>query len=960
MILKPRITLILFLVLVMSTAGFAATVGKISGTVTNKETGEPLPGVAVQIVGTSMGALTDVDGKYFILNVPVDVYTLKAQQIGFAPVEMQGVKVSVDLTTTADFQLSSKVLDIGQTQIVTAERPLIIKDQTQSLDIKTAQEVQNLPTRGYQDVVGLTAGVVTYQDNPGNRIRGDREDTNTPQLNIRGGRSGEVAYIVDGVSTQDPLTNVSTTAINNNSIEEISTQTGGFSAQYGWISSGIVNVTTRDGTDKYSGTLEGISDEFLGSNSSYHWNTLALNLDGPILSDKATFFVAGERRRFGDRDARAYTERALDNVMSSDLTTARLPNNDLSGWNWQGKLRYDINAKNILRLGTLGSYEDWNEFNMNYFFDGNHGPRYRDQNYSAYGRWTSNVSPTTFFELQANYQITKRLRGDKTEWDNIYAYGRPNGNARFDSETLFWAADDPATDSIDEGHVWEDYLKRDSRHFDVNFNMTSQVNDNNEIKFGTDFVRHTLRYYNHIDPTQIDSTITDPVEYARTAWQDANYYGYDQTGQSTVNGGRDGAKHPYTFAVYLQDKVEWQGLVVNAGLRYDLLNVNSDRLKNEQRPLDPNNVLADPSSHTAEEVANASILDDSDFEPAKAEQKVSPRIGIGFPVSDRTVFHINYGKFFQRPDLQYLYVGSKFLERLVRDHPYYAPVGNPNLQPEETTAYEVGLQHQLGDYTAFNATAYYKDVKGLTEIVNQPSDPSSFASYRNSDFGTIKGFDVQLKMRRTHSVSLELNYTISWADGTGSFANTQRNIAWTNTERPLRISPLIFDQRHKISAIMDVRAGREQGPKLGDMYPLENAGVNFVFTAGSGTPYTPVQVYDEVTLASVTPNIIGKINSRTGPWTYRLDMKANKTFSVARMNWDFYVWVLNVFDTKNAINVYEGTGKPADDGWLATEPGQKYLETYGQEGLNKYNLKQESPLNYGTPRQVRAGLRLMF
>ncbi len=959
MILKPRTSLVLLLVLLLSTTGFAATVGKIVGVVTDKETGEPIPGVAVQITGTTMGALTDVDGKYFILNVPVGEYTLRAEQIGYAPVEMQEVKVSVDLTTTAEFQLSSQVLDIGETQIVTAERPLVLKDQTQSLTIKTQEEVQNLPTRGYQDVVGLSAGVVAFQSNGGITVRGGGEQTNTPQLNIRGGRSGEVAYIVDGVATQDPLTNVSTTAINNNAIEEIAIQTGGFSAEYGWISSGIINVTTRDGADKYSGTVEAITDEFLGESAGYHWNTIAGNLDGPLFGDKATFFVAGERRRWGDREARATTEDALKPVLG-DLATASLPNNELSGWNWQGKLRYDINEKNILRLGHLGSYEDWNQFHMNYFFNGAHGPRYLDENYSFYGRWTSNVSPTTFFELGSAYQITKRLAGDKTHFDDIFAYGRPDGNSNFDDTRLFWIGDDPSTPDVDEGHVYEDFEKRWSSHIDLNFNMTSQVNDFNELKFGADFVRHTLRFYNHLDPTQIDSTITDPEQYARSAWQDANFYGYDQTGQNEVDDGRDGAKHPYTFALYLQDKVEWEGLVINAGLRYDLMNVNSERLRNEERPLDPDNVLSNPSGHTDEEIANATILDDSDFEDAEAEQKISPRIGIGFPISDKTVFHINYGKFFQRPDLQNLYVGSQFLERMVGDAPYYSPVGNPNLEPEETTAYEVGMQHQLGDYTSFNLTAYYKDVKGLTQVVNQPSSPNSFASYRNSDFGTIKGFDMQWKMRRNRSISAELNYSLSWAQGTGSFANTQSNIAWTNTERPIRTSPLEFDQRHKITAIMDVRAGRQQGPKLGDIYPFENAGVNFVFYAASGTPYTPAQVYDEVTIASVTPIIIGKVNSRTGPWTYRLDMKANKTFSFARMNWDIYLWVLNVLDTENAIDVYEGTGEPDNTGWLATAPGQQFLQTYGEEGLMKYNLKQQTPLNYDTPRQVRLGMRLMF
>ena len=949
--LKPKVALILILVLMLCAFAQAATVGKISGKVTDKETGSALPGVAVSIAGTSMGALTDMEGKYFILNVPVGTFTLKAELIGYAPVELQGLGVSVDLTTLADFQMSSKTLT-GELQVVIAERPLIILDQTKSLKIVSGEEIQQLPTRGYTDVVGLSAGVVAYSENVEASAvgsRGGREQSNQPSLNIRGGRQGDVAYFVDGFSQQDPLTNMSTTAINNNAIEEISISTGGFSAEYGWISSGAINVTTKEGAKEYSGAVEASTDEFMGSDGRFNYNVLAFNLDGPIVpnNNKMSFFVSMERRRLGDRTPRATAD-------------GRLPHNDLSGWSWQGKLRYDINEKNVLRLGSLGSYEEWREFRMNYYFNGTHAPRYLDENYSYYAKWTSTLSPKTFFELGGTYYLTKRLRGDETHWDDVYAYGRPNGNPTFDNTNLFWIGDDLSTTDVDEGHVWEDILRRSSSYIGVNFDMTSQVNEFNEVQFGAEFERHALRYYNHLDPTRIDTTIADPEEFDRAAWNDANFFGYDKTGENNVDDGPDGAKKPYMFALYLQDKFEFEGLVVNAGLRYDYLNANTDRLKNEERPLDPNNVLANPEDYTDQEILNATLLDDGDFEPAKAEQKISPRLGVGFPVSDRTVFHVNYGKFFQRPELQYLYVGTQFLQRMVKDAPYYSPIGNPNLEPEETTAYEVGLAHQLGDFTSFNVTAYYKDVNGLTEVINQPSSPNAFATYRNHDFGTIKGLDFSLKMRRTRTVAAELNYSISYAAGTGSYATSQGNIAWTNAERPIRVSPLDYDQRHKITAIIDVRAADGMGPKLGNVRPFENAGINFVFRAGSGTPYTPMNVYNEISLASVTPNPIGKINSRTGPWTYRVDMKANKNFQIARLNWDVYLWVINIFDTENALDVYEGTGRADNTGWLATADGEAFADRYGADGVAKYNFKQANPGSYDTPRQVRLGLRLMF
>jgi len=998
--LRAKIAVTLLLFLAMPSLILGGTVGKISGLCTDKETGAPLPGVAVAISGTTMGALSDAEGKYFILNVPAGRYDLKAMIIGYAPVELKDMNVSVDLTSKADFQLSSKVLDIGQAQVVIAERPMIIKDQTASLKLISREEVQQLPTRGYQDVVGLSAGVVAnYKSPPTLNLRGNREATNAPTLNIRGGRQGDVAYFVDGFSQQDPLTNLSTTAINNNAIEQIAISTGGFNAEYGWVSSGAINVTTKEGTKKYSGTIEGITDGYMRTFSMskahrYDYNHVAMNVDGPLplakWKDKGNFFLSMERRREGDRSPRS-------------LANGILQHNSLSGWTWQGKLRYDVNPKNQIRLGTLGSRDDWQEFNMNYYFDQPHAPRYLDENYSYYAKWTNNLSPKTFFELGTTYYLTKRFRGDSKHWQDVIAYGRPDGNPRVDATTLFqqWDKDtaymkidtvdtviDTSYYTKDEGHVYDDFLQRRSSYVGGNFALTSQINKSNLLQFGIDLQAHRLRYMDHLTPTQIDTTATafidtvggvidtsyriDTAQYYKNAFQDANGYGYRFRGYRVVDGkvvpdgtledvnsGPDGVKKPYTFALYLQDKVEWQGLVINAGVRYDYLNSNTDRLRDEQRPLDPDRYGLNPNA-TPEQIQLSQELDPGDFVKAKAEQKLSPRLGVGFPISDKSVFHVNYGKFFQRPELQYLYVGTAWLQRMVRDHPYYQPVGNPNLKPEETTAYEVGISHQLGDFTSLDITAYYKDIKGLTEVVNQSSVPNSFAVYRNYDFGTTKGIDASLKMRRTRNISGELDYSLSFATGTGSYATSQSNVAWTNSERPIRVSPLEFDQRHKLTAIMDVRASKGQGPKVGNTFILENAGVNFLFTAASGTPYTPIELVNEITMGAFSPVPVGMVNSRTTPWTYRLDLKADKTFAIARLNLDVYVWVINVFDRKNVVEVYEGSGLADNTGWLATSEGQSFASQYGADGVAKYNIKQRNPMHYDTPRQVRLGLRMNF
>nr|MBN2277991.1 TonB-dependent receptor [candidate division Zixibacteria bacterium] len=973
-IISMAIVLGLALILILPQDLLAGTTGKISGKIINEETGEVLPGVAVSIVGTKMGALTDENGEFYIINVPPGNYTLKAELIGYAPVEVTNVDVSVDLTSYIDYSLSRKALELGKTIVVTAERPLVIKDKTASLKVVEAEEIQNLPTRGYEDIVGLQAGVVRFRDNANTRQRGGHQTAaNSMQLNIRGGRSSEVAYYVDGFSQQDPLSGVSTTNINNNALAEVEISTGGFPAEYGWAASGVINATTKEGTAEFAGSVEAITDNVLSDN--YDYNNYSVDIGGPIpfleeAMSGSSFFLSGERRWQGDRQP-------------SSIIDDPLPHNSLGGWSGQGKLSLKFNDNMNLKIGGMYSFDNWKEYRHNYYFDIEHSPKYEDENYSMYAKWTHTLNPETFYSTSVSYFVTKRIRGDGVHFDDLEMYKRPNGQPSFDATGLFYSWDDingetetifdyvidtTLIDSIetepdeweyiydydtttdrmyilagDEGHVWDDLYKRKSSYIGIDADITSQITPNHLMKLGLDFQRHTLRYYRHLFPTNPTS-------------QDIDRYGYDEYGNETDDlDWRNEAKHPITLAFYGQDKFEWQDLVVNAGLRWDYFDSKALRVKNLQYPFDP-------------EGGTNIVLDRTDLEDSKAETRLSPRLGVAFPISDKTVFHVSYGLFFQRPDLQNLYVGYDYYEYKVNSGGYFYPFGNPNLEPEKTTAYEFGIDHQLGDNTAFQVTAFYKDVQNLTQVATFPAQPKAYSIYFNQDFGTIKGMDFSLKMRRMHNISLDLAYTLSWANGTGSFAGTQQNIAWVSSEVPVQTAPLVFDMRHKFTGIVDIRTGRGEGPMLGNIYPLENAGVNFVFDLSSGTPYSPVRLdADPITLYSVSYTPAAPVNSRYSDWKFRIDMKASKTFHIGRANLDVYVWVLNLLDGDNVLAVYESSGSAESTYWLTTESGENWMDTYntasdasGLTGYEKYVLKEKDPGNYDIPRQVRFGIRMSF
>jgi len=416
---------------------------------------------------------------------------------------------------------------------------------------------------------------------------------------------------------------------------------------------------------------------------------------------------------------------------------------------------------------------------------------------------------------------------------------------------------------------------------------------------------------------------------------------------------RDGPKHPKVWSLFAQDKFEREGVIVNGGLRFDHLNVDTPALLSDTRP------LGDPDDVT--QIADS--LETRDLTENKTYARLSPRLGVAFPIDEKTVLRFNYGQFYQQPNLQDLYVSYRFLQHKIRTGGYFVGFGNPNLKPERTTAYEVGMARQIGTNIRMDVTAYYKDVKDLVEIATIPSFPNNFASYRNRDFATIKGVDLGFKMRPVNNIGAEVNYSLSFANGTGSVSNTQRNIAWTASQTPKQTAPLDFDQRHKLSMNLDWRLGNDEGPMFGNMRVFENFGVNLLYNVASGTPYTPTKLYNEVTLAAVALQPNGPLNSRYGPWTSSLDLKATKGFGLAGLNLEGFVWVLNVFDTKNPNTVYTSSGSPFTTNYLASSEGQAFIESANAAGLDGeglFRLAENNPNLYSNPRLVRFGLRTSF
>ena len=264
----------------------AGTTGKIVGIVIDKVSREPMVGANVLVNGTNYGTATDIEGRYFILQIPPKTYSVTFSMIGYKDVVVKDVKIQVDLTTTLNAELEEGVIGMDAVE-VTAQRPMVQADVTYSQANITSEEIDMLPVEELEDIVALQAGVV----NSGGG------------LHVRGGRSGEIAYMIDGVAVTDPYDAGMAVEIENNAIQELQFISGTFNAEYGKAMSGIINIITKSGDyRKYSGNMSSMlgsyyaNDELFPQLDVFRPNTIQDiqgSVDGPIIKDKLSIFASG-------------------------------------------------------------------------------------------------------------------------------------------------------------------------------------------------------------------------------------------------------------------------------------------------------------------------------------------------------------------------------------------------------------------------------------------------------------------------------------------------------------------------------------------------------------------------------------------------------------------------------------------------------------------------------------------
>lgn len=987
-----------FLLVLMSYIAGMAQTGRISGKVIDKQTGEPLIGANVIIVGSSFGAATNINGEYTINNVFAGNYTVKASFIGYQDVTVQSVVVNAGLTTRLNFELSSKEI-ATQEIVIVSQRPLIEKTATNAIRIVDFEQIEKIPTRDLNTIIALQPGVVQQNG----------------LIFIRGSRPDETGYLVEGIDVKDVLNRRggSIVTVIPDAVQELSVQAGGYTAEFGNANAGIVSSDFKTGTSQYKFSLRAETDnfgnypgkKFLGT-YSYGYSDLVLTASGPVVTDRLKFFLSLENAfqrdnpRFFEGNPRAFSDGALfDTTKVYDTgffggstseyqilkwNPANIPGNFSNRYTANGTLLFD-NTPLLLRLATVFSWSrnSQQQNDIRSIFNVSRIPQTDQSNVLINLKGTYVLSQKSFFEASVAFYDFRSKTYDPNLKDEFLLYSDSLAASRFGWVYSNYTTPPPPYDFY--GFPFDRpgsdrltfYSKDHNRYINLNAAYTGQVGIH-ALKFGGSYQTWTIRRWRHTNPSNFLTTVRNNPDLARdslasligtTLFQDFDNYGFDVFGNETDEEGLFAPKKPVFASFYFVDRIEVNDLILNAGLRYDYFNMDSWAWTNPQLP------IIDRETH---------LIPDSAITKSNAQDYISPRLGFAFPITDRTVFHLQYGKFVQSPTLDFAYRGVYQATRQLQGANLFVNPVAYNPGPIRTTQYEIGFSHQFTDFAAFDITAFYKDIKGQLQYATISTLPgalrSKYAVFQNQDFATTKGIEFSLRIRRVERVSANLYYTFSNSLGTNSLSNSGLGSTEVNGNVPTVLTPLDYNQNHRGSILIDYRFDEGDGGPI-----LENSGVNLLFTFNSGHPYTLAQWTGLGQASAWTGGLtpigsgdtrgrrpVGPINSSKTPWVYNIDVRIDKTVKIFNAKFNFYVYVQNLLNTKNVLNVYDKTGNAYNDGFLDSPDGQqiitgaRYTERFADlyRALNYDN--RQAAFNvygydlFGAPRQLRIGVLVNY
>jgi outer membrane receptor protein involved in Fe transport len=919
---RKRLQLIVLFLLIFHGGSelWAQNGGRIVGRITDS-TGETLPGVQIVLEGTTRGTITEIDGYYSIINVRAQTYTLIFRYIGFSTIRIENVEIITGRTTTIDVIMQEEAV-VGEEIVITAERPIVQKDRTTTTAFVSREQIQALPVQNIQDVINLQAGVV--------------------EGHFRGGRVNEVMYVVNGVPINNPLNNSPGFTVESNMVSDLEVITGVFNAEYGQATSGVVNIATRSAPSDWSFELLShvsaiasnrkldfltrnagsgsslLAEDFSTERISYleaaalpnrseinltaggpiFGNTLGTNVTLRYVKDNGRFLgrrifmpddYSGNEQVFsssiinnpGNRDAWEI-ESTGDNEFVSMSEVERLSMNMSLLFNPIKNLRIEYN--NFTQLQKDRGFDHF----LKYAPDGRNWNYPENHTHIFSSRYT--FSPTTFANLSYSNQL------DKFE---TRLFSNPVADSLFDNRIVapeYSNQAGPYTFSMGGNNIY--YGRNRTQIHHIIGSVTSQINRFHQVKAGFKFS------FQHVKNLQLGIDVNSQNNYVPV-----------KTQQSWRNVNLD--IQPREYSAYIQDKIELQYLIINAGLRLDYFDPAYEipvswAQASELTIPDPDNPSQDISNRIK----------------AKTKYQLSPRLGVAFPLSDVSVIRFSYGMFFQVPDYALLYSNPQYISNPLSSTSRY---GNPNVEPQSTSTFEVGYQQGLTDELGLELTLFIRDVRNLiADQIERDVNTTNFAvRYVNREFGTVRGITLSLFQRSSGPLSWTLDYTLQFADGSYAITGDLFERVQSGLDETLTLARLDWDRRHVLNNTITFR-------------PNNWISATFINTFTSGRPYTTSR-----------NNIQSFIrNNEDRPPGFNTNVRTYIRPFSSIYDISLFLQVDNLLDIKTANVVYADTGLP--DNTFELQAARR-LNINGLNTVEDFFDRQDF---YNAPRIINIGFQI--
>ncbi|MBM2812706.1 MAG: TonB-dependent receptor, partial [Chloroflexi bacterium] len=876
-------------------AAQSGATGRVTGTVLDRGK-TPIEFANVIILGTKLGTMTDANGNFVIGGVPVGSVEIQVQPLGFDK-QVQTAQVNASATTTVSFNFGeSKVVKQIEEIEVRAEKRIDTKS-SQTVQNLSAEKLREIPVDNLREAVGTKAGVVAQGG----------------ELHFRGGRGGEVKFQISGVEVSDPLlgrgASIATLAISGTDI-----LSGGFDAEYGNALSGVVNVSTREGGDRFGGEVRWDTDRYGDPTKTFNnFDRFTFGFGGPTPFRNLTYFATYEGS-FSD----TYLRSSLTKPSTTLLDFLQVGNRQRNEINTNFKLAYRLNPRNKITLETIQNRVINTPYNHMWSRQG-----YVKVSYDTavtpkrklYGTWSGTKVDSTYEPVNLPDHVPTlddRYQQFTTVWTNQVS-AKSVFTARLSSISF------DTYNSIGRNQPWE--YETESPNYWAGNTVVGSENNPYYATHG-DFPTYSRRY---------SATETAKADFSTRRWRQHTFktgiearYNHVQDLNLTLpnaetNGRPGGTRSDFVNyspegAAYVQDRWEFEGLVLNAGIRFDMFT--------------PGSQVND------EELASGS----------RYKQQLSPRLGIAYPISDKDVLSFHYGRTYQNPAFNQVFQARGQTTSLLT-------LGNPDLEPETNIAYQAAVQHLFSRDVSGQFAVFFKDIYGLVTTRQKTLASGDVVNYFfNADYASSRGFEASIIKSFSHKFSAEINYTYQLATGVASDPNSA--LQFFNGGQlylPISEQALDWDQRNTLSLQSVVREPGRWGFRM-------------LWQYGSGFPFTPAFLNDR------RPDpALG--NSRRLPSNARLTIDGDKFYKIWGQNVNLFFDARNVLNATNIASLSfaafpnQNINRSGDDYLIyytqTGRAGGAYLQDTNGDSVDDW-IPINDPRVFEEGRNVRIGVSVTF